>query len=59
MTATKHVIRWSTAGTVLGVATIAAVACRVSVAVTSLRLDHLTNDRAVVALEAVELPPLA
>jgi site-specific recombinase XerD len=29
-----------------------------SIAVTSRYLDHLTNDRAVAALEAVELPPL-
>ena len=30
-----------------------------SIAVTSRYLDHLTNDRAVAALEAVDLPPLA
>jgi site-specific recombinase XerD len=29
-----------------------------SIAVTSRYLDHLTNDRAIAALEAVELPPL-
>ena len=54
----RHTFADELCATGMDVVTISKLLGHSSIAVTSRYLDHLTNDRAVAALEAVELPPL-